>query len=151
MSLKWKSCHSTFIHNNNRPGMFIISLITENLWTSWYNPITEEWFNGDPRSSQVSQKRRVIGIGGVVVSPSWTGGEILIRNWARWQTVDTPRQWRAARGALRSCWAPRPAAPPGLRLSARPLPGPFPLWDSQEQAAHIRLARCPPLTLFLRL
>ena len=61
--------------------MFIISLITENLWTSWYNPITEEWFNGDPKSSQVSQKCRIIGIGGVVVSPSWTRGEIPVENW----------------------------------------------------------------------
>lgn len=81
--------------------MFIISVITESLWTSWYNPITEEWFNGDPRSSQVSQKRRVIGIGGFVVSPSWTGGEILVRNWGmladRWHLPSV------------TCWPGSPA------------------------------------------
>lgn len=81
--------------------MSIISLITESLWTSWYNPVTEEWFNGDPRSSQVSQKRRVIGIGGFVVSPSWTGGEILVRNWGmladRWHLPSV------------TCWPGSPA------------------------------------------
>ena len=112
--------------------MFIISLKTENLWTSWCNPITEEWFNGDPKSSQVSQKRRIIGIEGVLVS-------FLFLNRRRMPIRNSPvrgvlaNHWHLPLVTPCLCWArvQQHHLPP-----ARPLPGPFALWDSQEQAVR---------------